>query len=464
MLARRPKVLVATTVHWASTTRLCLALADGGFDVAVAAPADHGTRNLNLPAIVAHYDCAPEPGATSAIAKAIEAWSPDLVIPGDDLALASLHELSARAARGEGKKPRRLLKLIARSLGDHRSFIVARKKSALVDFARAEGLLVPDTTVIRDLDDLRSQLAARPLPQVLKLDGYSGGVGVRIVRSMRDGERGFLDLIAISAWPAAIRQAGARLSVGPIVRRWRREIPTITVQRFVPGRPANRAVACWNGEILAGISVEALQTIDETGPATVVRIIENREMDEAVAHLVRRLALSGLVGFDFILDSMTGRPVLIEMNSRPTPVCHLFFDEATDLIGSLCAKLAGPKRQKMGRSARRDIIAFFPQEFWRDPCSEYLQTSYHDVPWHEPAFVAAYARPVRQHARRWTDAVAEHVRFVAARFGQKDGAAVSSKSLHGALARPESAASQRAKIASLEGPEACGVLWREEWR
>jgi hypothetical protein len=458
MLRKRPRALVATTVHWASTTRLCLALADGGFDVAAAAPADHGLRKLNLQAIAAHYDCPPETGTTQAIAEAIAAWSPDIVIPGDDLAVTSLHELCARAARGAGKNPRQLLDLIARSLGDHRSFAVARRKSALVDFARANAVLVPDTIVIDDLADLRGRLAAAPFPQVLKLDGCSGGVGVRIVRSMSEAERSFRELMAMSAWPTAIRQVGTRLSVGPVLRRWRRGIPAITLQRFVPGRPANRAVSCWNGEVLAGISAAALRTIDETGPATVVRIIENREMAEAVAHLVRGLGLSGFVGFDFILDKATGRPVLIEMNARPTPICHVFFDDASDLIGALCAKLAGAKRRQLGEAARREIIAFFPQELLRDPHSEYLRKPYHDVPWDEPAFVSAYARPVRQHARRWTEAVAEHVQIVRTRFGQKGEAAAAAGSPHVEVLRSELSASPPARTVSLESPDAYGVL------
>jgi hypothetical protein len=458
MLRKRPRALVATTVHWASTTRLCLALADGGFDVAAAAPADHGLRKLNLQAIAAHYDCPPETGTTQAIAEAIAAWSPDIVIPGDDLAVTSLHELCARAARGAGKNPRQLLDLIARSLGDHRSFAVARRKSALVDFARANAVLVPDTIVIDDLADLRGRLAAAPFPQVLKLDGCSGGVGVRIVRSMSEAERSFRELMAISAWPTAIRQVGTRLSVGPVLRRWRRGIPAITLQRFVPGRPANRAVSCWNGEVLAGISAAALRTIDETGPATVVRIIENREMAEAVAHLVRGLGLSGFVGFDFILDKATGRPVLIEMNARPTPICHVFFDDASDLIGALCAKLAGANRRQLGEAARREIIAFFPQELLWDPHSEYLRKPYHDVPWDEPAFVSAYARPVRQHARRWTEAVAEHVQIVRTRFGQTGEAAAADGSPHVEVLRSELSASPPARTVPLESPDAYGVL------
>lgn len=421
MLGRRPKALVTTTVHWVSTTRFCLALAQAGFDVAVVAPDDHGVRKLKLPAIAAHYVCNPDIGTTSAIAKAIDAWSPDILIPGDDFAVSCLHELRHRAASGIGRNPRYMLDLIATSLGDDRSFALARKKSAFIDFARAEGLTVPDTTIVHDAAELRRRLAKRRFPQVLKLDGSWGGLGVRIVRSMADAEQSFRELVAMSSWRAVIKRAGASASVGPIVQRWRGDLPAIALQHFIAGRPANRAVACWNGEVLAGISVEALQTVNETGPATVVGLLENPEMDETVARLVRRLRLSGFVGFDFILDAANGRSVLIEMNSRPTPICHVFFDHATDLIGALRAKVGRSTPRRVDGVARHEVIALFPQELWRDPNSRYLRSSYHDVPWEEPQFIAAYALPVRPFPRRWTDALADHMQVVRTRFRQKGG-------------------------------------------
>ena len=95
---------------------------------------------------------------------------------------------------------------------------------------------------------------------------------------------------------------------------------------FIPGVPANRAVLCWHGEVLAGLSVEAVKTAHATGPATVVRILDNAEMAEATGHVVRCLGLSGFVGFDFILERTSGRAFLIEMNPRPTPICHFSLD------------------------------------------------------------------------------------------------------------------------------------------
>jgi hypothetical protein len=36
-----------------------------------------------------------------------------------------------------------------------------------------------------------------------------------------------------------------------------------------------------------------------------------------------------------------------------------------------------------------DTIALFPQEWMRDPASEYLTSGYHDVPWEEPELIRA---------------------------------------------------------------------------
>ena len=83
----------------------------------------------------------------------------------------------------------------------------------------------------------------------------------------------------------------------------------MTLQDHIDGHPANRAVACWRGEVLAGTSVLALRTQQATGPATVVRVIDNAEMDEAVKRLVQRLGLSGLWGVDFVIEAATGKTV-----------------------------------------------------------------------------------------------------------------------------------------------------------
>ena len=80
---------------------------------------------------------------------------------------------------------------------------------------------------------------------------------------------------------------------------------------------------CWKGKVLAGISVEAVEVTQERGPASVVRVIDHLEMATVCEHVVKRLELSGFVGFDFILDC-ANRAWLLEMNPRVTPICHFF--------------------------------------------------------------------------------------------------------------------------------------------
>ena len=375
------KILLVTTVHWPATTRLAVALANCGFAVGAVTPARHGLRRFER--LACRFVCHPHVGLLRAVAAAIEQWSPDLVVPADDRAVAVLHRLHAAASHTR--------ELIERSLGDPRYFEVVEKKSALVRLAAAAGVAVPDTVIVYDLDDLRRRLSHAAFPLVLKVDGTWGGEGVRIVRSAADAERAFVELAARPGWPRIGKQILQHLNFAPLRERLSRRLPTVTLQTFISGRPANRAVACWQGEVLAGVSVEVVQASLDTGPASVVRVIDHPEMAEATAHLVRRLGLSGFCGIDFILDP-SGRAHLIELNARTTTVCYLALDAQSDMTGALYAKLAGTARRPVA-SMRHDLITFFPHELWRDPKSRFLVGTYHDVPWDEPQLVAAYLRP-----------------------------------------------------------------------
>jgi glutathione synthase/RimK-type ligase-like ATP-grasp enzyme len=364
--------------------------------------------------IAMHYLCHRHADLTGPVADAIAGWSPDLVIPCDDPSVASLHELHERAVRVGGGEGAAVAALIERSIGDAGQFSVARNKSELMAFAAAEGIAVPETTVLRDRSDLLARLPQLSFPSVLKVDGSWGGLGVRVLRGPQDGARAFAELEALSSWRSMAKRTVKSLSLEP-VRQWRHQSrsaarPRMTLQAYVEGRPANRAIVCWRGEVLAGLSVEALQTLNETGPATVVRLIEHSDMAEVAATIARRLGLSGFIGFDFILQP-TGRAVLIEMNSRPTPICHLAPSEATDLVGVLAAKLSGAPRRRLQQAVAHDVIALFPQELWRDPDSSYLRASHHDVPWDEPDFIGAYVLPVPSEQPIWFDRLKRYLRI-----------------------------------------------------
>jgi predicted ATP-grasp superfamily ATP-dependent carboligase len=161
---------------------------------------------------------------------------------------------------------------------------------------------------------------------------------------------------------------------------------TISLQQYILGRPSNRAVICWKGKVLAGISVEAVEVEHEHGPASVVRLIDHPEMASAVEHMVKRLGLSGFVGFDFVLDS-ANQAWILEMNPRVTPICHFSSGDGTNLAVSLYTHMTG--LLPLPRNARIDHgpVALFPNEIVRSPSSEYLRSSQHDVPWNEPELV-----------------------------------------------------------------------------
>ena len=402
-LAAAPKALIVTTVHWPATARLGLALSQSGFSVGAVAVADHGLRRL--PGLQAFFPCKPHVRTAAAIRRAIDAWHPDLVIPGDDPALRCLHALHADAKLKPGPRAAIMAQLIETSLGNPVHFGLVEQRSAIVDLAVADGLRVPGSAVLSGLADLRDRLAGATFPKVLKTDGSWGGLGVRIVRSAEEAERAYRELASPPKWTRVAKHLLQGFDTGPLQARFARHHPIVTLQDYVAGRPANCAVACWKGEVLAGLSVEVLQTDVETGPSTVVRVIDHPEIAHAAAHLVRRLELSGFCGLDFMLDE-AGGAYLLELNARTTQICHLALGETSDMVGNLHACLiGGPPR----RIAPLDcaVVAFFPQEYWRDPASSYLFTAYHDVPWTTPEFIRAYLDPPRP---AWIDALQQRLR------------------------------------------------------
>ena len=118
-----------------------------------------------------------------------------------------------------------------------------------------------------------------------------------------------------------------------------------------------------------------------------MRLIEHPEMSTAAEVMVRRLQLSGLYGFDFMLETGTENAHLIEINPRSTQVGHLSLGPGRDLPAALYAALSEKAVQPAPRVTDKDTIALFPQEWIRDPQSEFLKSAFHDVPWNEPELI-----------------------------------------------------------------------------
>jgi predicted ATP-grasp superfamily ATP-dependent carboligase len=175
-----------------------------------------------------------------------------------------------------------------------------------------------------------------------------------------------------------------------------RRRPTVSAQAFVEGHEATSTIACWKGTVLAGLHFEVLRKGHAAGHATVVRLIENAEMVAATETVVRRMGLSGLCGFDFMLEANTGNAYLIEVNPRATQVGHLALGEGRDLPAALYGAVTGQAIRVAPAVTANRTIALFPHEWARDPQSEFLRTGYHDVPWDTPELVHACIRRSRK--------------------------------------------------------------------
>ena len=314
-----------------------MALAHAGCVVDAVCPSRHPLSKTNaVRQTHTYHGMAP----LRSLAHAIQAAKPDVIIPGDDLSTRHLHHLYLREL-GRGKSEGEICALIERSFGSPESFAIVYERAAFIRLAEEEGIRVPKASVIANLEGLKRWIGEFGFPAVLKADGTSGGDGVKIVQTMEEAERCFRVLQAPPLLARAAKRALVdrdKTLVWPSLLRQR---SVVSAQTFIEGHEATSTVACWKGAVLAGLHFEVINKKYAAGPATVLRWTDNPEMCAAVEKMVRRLNLSGLHGFDFMLEAHTGRPYLIEINPRTTQVGHLTLGPGRDLPAALCAAVSG---------------------------------------------------------------------------------------------------------------------------
>ena len=362
-----------------------MALVEAGFRVEALCPPRHPIAQTQAASrLHAYQGLRP----LRSLVRAIGIAKPDLVLPGDDLGTSHLHELFRRRELYSFDAPG-VESLIERSLGSPESFAIVESRASFMKLAQEEGIRVPRTGITGTDEDVNNWIRLAGLPAVLKADGTSGGEGVRVARTATDAHRAFRKLQAPPIIARAFKRALAnqdRTLVWPALLRHR---PTVSVQSFVAGHEATSTVACWQGTVLASLHFEVLRKGNAAGHATVVRLIENSEISTAVEKVVRRMNLSGMCGFDFMIEAGTGNPYLIEINPRSTQVGHLTLGKGRDLPAALYGAVSGQPLRVAQTVTENDTIALFPHEWARDQHSEFLRTGYHDVPWDAPALVQA---------------------------------------------------------------------------
>jgi thioesterase domain-containing protein len=368
-------ILLVDSSWWPCAPRIAMAFQDAGCRVAaICPPRGHPLLKTRGIAKIWPYGAV---RPLESLAAAIEGADPDLIVPCDDRAVGHLHQLYRSA---EGPAAQRIRELISRSLGSAATFDVLTSRYALMDVARELGIRVPESMPVESADDLRRWPAAAASNWLLKSDGSWGGHGVRSTNA-ENAERVYSELKR----PLSTLRFLKRFLVNrdPFWwEMWRKQISApVMAQARVAGRPANSAIACWQGRVLAQICVEVVEAQSATGPATIVKVVENAEMISAGEKLASRLGLSGMIGLDFMIESETGHPYLIELNPRCTPLTHLKLAKGRDLVGMLAAEISGRPPRQRPPATDKDLIAYFPQAWLGSPDKDLLRVSYQDIPW-----------------------------------------------------------------------------------
>lgn len=386
-MARKIRILVIATNGWCAIGQFLSALVQVGFDVAVLCPS--GSPIGHVKKLSARYNYRSW-RSHKCIKTAVADWSPDLLVCNDDRAVRDLHDMYSELCSEIGRLGTSgLRRLIEVSLGDSRSFATSRSKSGHISVAHELGIVCPPTIVVNTYHEIERHLGRLTYPVLIKQDASWGGRGVRLAHDDDELRRAVLELSFPHDWPKSIKRVAAR-AIRNLFAGWRHRLPqTLSIQPLIGGRPANRAVVCWRGKLLAGISVEALETDSEFGPTTLARIIEHAEMAEAAERIVESQKLSGFVGFDFMLDHRN-RAWFLEMNPRVTPVCHLRF-KTPSLPAALFFELTGDHPKNDVREVPREVVALFPNRVSKEASHPYFD----DVPEDEPAFVNACRQPPR---------------------------------------------------------------------
>jgi len=278
-----------------------------------------------------------------------------------------------------------MAKLIETSLGPPESCQPLKRRSLLTELALLPSVRVPPMHAIGDLGALKAWAATQDLPIFLKLDGQSGGEDIIRLADRAGIRKAYVSMKLRRSWLRSLWSAVWRQDVEPMLTRLRDGRPAMSAQSNAAGRPANCAVACWGGEILGFVAVEAVHTTTTFGSASVVRRVGGRDMRAAAESIVRHLGISGMCGFDFMIDDRSGEAMLIEINPRATQITHFPLGPEGDLLTALLRALEGrPAAPQSLEILPEAEIALFPQEWQRDPRSPYLRSAFHDAPYEEP--------------------------------------------------------------------------------
>lgn len=378
------KVLLSTTMMWPAPARLAGAFAACGAAVEALAPRRHPMGESKALAKLHPYRPLQ---AISGLRNALESSQPDLVIPCDDRAVRHLVALA--------DEEERFADLVARSIGRLAGYNMLLSRAAFLREAAGLGVESPPIREVATEADLKSALHDIGLPAVIKTDGSWGGEGVSVAHTYDEALAAFRLLALAPSRLRSLARAAKRQDAHFLLDAVDPQDYAISVQRFVEGVPATCSFAAWDGNVVASLHMDVLETREPRGPATVLNRVFSPQMDEAARAIAKQFRLNGFHGLDFIRDA-SGKLFLIEINPRATQICHLALGEGRDLPAALIAAFAGRTAAPRPVVTDASVITLFPQSVGH---GLHHAGAYHDIPADDPALLHALSAQKDSHTR-----------------------------------------------------------------
>ena len=356
-------LIVAPHASWIGVAPLPAALVRAGFTVGVVGARDGPlahTRHVSAKWLSATpLDTAYK--LLSLVQTAYDSWFPQLIVPADDPTVAIFQRVvlgKSRMAVSES-----LSSALRHSLGNPEFYVTIQAKSRLDQAARACSVDMPPQLANPDKDRAVEFSRLCGFPVLIKPDSAWAGQGIQICRTEPELVSALDRLAAIPVAPGSVRRV-------------------FSVQKFIEGETAAIGLVARDGRQLAAIAYAKHRTIGAFGPTTVARRLQRPDMLAAGERLVRHFGYTGFAGVDFVIEAGSGRAWMIEFNARPTPICGRAHFMGVDLAAALIADVQG--QTDVATRDGVELLAFFPQEWYRDARSRFLHEAYHDVPWDDP--------------------------------------------------------------------------------
>jgi ATP-grasp domain len=327
------------------------------------------------------------------VVRAIQTYSPDMILPADDRAARLLTAM----ARAPANVPDDVVRVLRHSLGQIEDGELRFNRHSVRKLARDCGIHVTRDQPVGRPADVKEFTDEFGWPVVLKRETSVGGDGVYICRGPADVSEGFKwvsDRTYRSFSPAII----ANLVTAAVLSRFRLVgdltrpsglAPIYSVETHVAGRPAYCTALAHSGEVVAALSLLPLRVHPSPqGPSCIVTAFEAPALEEATRRIVARLGFTGYCGLDFILEEGTDKPYFLEFNPRATQIVHLGALFGVDLCGALSCVLNGvpvPKAKRLSALS----VALFPQDWRRDPSGRDRPADVLDIPMRDPKLFRA---------------------------------------------------------------------------